>query len=96
VVVASASPIESLNCSAYFYSSAGELLGQFTLLQPSSIVSISDNGHLAAVAGPGFDSLYVFVPEFTAVIFLMLVACLTTLVIAFSNLRPKLRKTNLG
>jgi hypothetical protein len=94
VIVASASPIESSNCSAYFYSSAGELLGQFTLLQRSPMVSISDNGNLAAVAGFGFDSLYVFVPEFTTFILLMSVLCLTTLAIAFSNLGPKLRKTN--
>ena len=94
VIVASAVPIESLNYSAYFYSSAGELLGQFTLLQRSSMVSISDDGNLAAVAGPGFDSLYVFIPEFTPIIFLMLVLCLTALAVAFSSSRPKLRKAN--
>jgi hypothetical protein len=94
VIVASALPIESLNYSAYFYNSAGELLGEFTLLQQSFMVSISDNGNLAAVAGPGWDSLYVFIPEFTAIMLLMLILCLTALAIAFSKVKPKLGKTN--
>jgi hypothetical protein len=94
VIVASALPIESVNSNAYFYNSAGELLGQFALLQQSSMVSISDEGNLAAVAGPGYDSLYVFIPEFATIMLLMAVLSLTAFAIAFAKVKPKVKKAN--
>jgi len=66
---------------AYFYSSDGDEIGQFALLQRSLLVSISANGYVAAVGGPGYDSLYVFVPEFPSIVMLSLFMILTLLAV---------------
>lgn len=44
---------------AYFFKSNGNLIRQFDL-NNSGLASISGDGPIAAVAGPGWDSLYVF------------------------------------
>jgi len=44
----------------YFLKRNGELIEEFDLLQCSPILSMSGNGNITAVGGPGYDSLYVF------------------------------------
>jgi len=59
-LIATAIRTSSFDYKAYFYLSNGTMLGEFSLLQNSPIVSMSGNGATTAIAGPGFDSLYVF------------------------------------
>ncbi|NWG09024.1 MAG: hypothetical protein HXX80_01710 [Nitrososphaerales archaeon] len=44
----------------YFFTSDGSLISQFELEQFSPILSMSGDGSIVAVGGPGWDSLYVF------------------------------------
>jgi hypothetical protein len=60
MIAASASASDESNHTAYFYKSDGNLIAKFDLLQRSPLVSMSGNGLITAVAGPGWDSLYVF------------------------------------
>ncbi len=51
------------NASSYkalFFLSDGTLIGEFDLIQFSPLISISGDGGIIAVGGPGWDSLYVF------------------------------------
>ena len=48
------------NYKAYFLKRNGEIIEEFDLPQYSPILSMSGNGIITAVAGPGPDSLYVF------------------------------------
>ena len=48
------------NYKAYFFKRNGEMIEEFDLLQPSPLLSMSGNGNITAVGGPGYDSLYVF------------------------------------
>jgi len=59
-LMAAAIRTSSFDYKAYFYLSNGTMLGEFSLLQNSPIVTMSGNGATTAIAGPGFDSLYVF------------------------------------
>jgi hypothetical protein len=59
IIAASAETVES-NYTAYFFKSDGNMIGEFDLLQHSPLVSMSGNGSITAIGGPGFDSLYVF------------------------------------
>jgi len=45
---------------AYFFKSDGNMIGEFDLLHPSPVVSISGNGNTVAMGGPTFYSLHVF------------------------------------
>ncbi|MDH7564451.1 MAG: hypothetical protein QHH24_06210 [Candidatus Bathyarchaeota archaeon] len=45
---------------AYFLTSDGAILNDFVLPQFTNMVSMSDLGETIAMAGPGYDSLYVF------------------------------------
>ena len=49
---------------AYFFKSDGSMIGEFDLPYPTPFVSMSGNGSIVAMGGPGLDSLYVFIPEF--------------------------------
>jgi len=59
IIAASAQTIDQ-NYTAYFFKSDGNMIDKFDLPQYSPLVSMSGNGLITAVAGPGFDSLYVF------------------------------------
>jgi hypothetical protein len=48
------------NSTAYFFKSDGTMIAEFDLPQLSPLVSMSGDGIITAVAGPGYDSLYVF------------------------------------
>jgi len=51
------------NASSYkalFFRSDGALIGEFDLMQFSPLLSMSGDGGIIAVGGPGWDSLYVF------------------------------------
>ena len=45
---------------AYFFKSNGDMIDEFELDQYSPLISMSGNGLITTVAGPGWDSLYVF------------------------------------
>jgi len=59
IIAASAQTIDQ-NYTAYFFTSDGNMITSFDLPQYSPLVSMSGNGLITAVAGPGWDSLYVF------------------------------------
>jgi hypothetical protein len=59
IMAASAQTLDQ-NYTAYFFKSDGSMIGEFDLPQYSPLVSMSGNGLITAVAGPGWDSLYVF------------------------------------
>jgi WD40 repeat protein len=48
------------NYTAYFLKSDGTIIEEFNLTQRSPILSMAGNGHITAIGGPGWDSLYVF------------------------------------
>jgi WD40 repeat protein len=58
-IIAASVEAES-NYTAYFFKSDGNMIGEFDLLQYSPLVSMSGNGSITAIGGPGWDSLYVF------------------------------------
>ena len=60
IIAASAQAPDQSNYTAYFFKSDGNMIDNFDLPQCSPLVSMSGNGLITAVAGPGFDSLYVF------------------------------------
>jgi hypothetical protein len=60
IIAASAQAPDQSNNTAYFFKSDGSMIGEFNLTQYSPLLSMSGNGLITAVAGPGFDSLYVF------------------------------------
>ena len=60
IIAASAQAQDQSNYTAYFFKSDGNMIDKFDLPQYSPLVSMSGNGLITAVAGPGFDSLYVF------------------------------------
>jgi len=60
IIAASAQAPDQSNYTAYFFKSDGNMVDKFDLPQYSPLVSMSGNGLITAVAGPGFDSLYVF------------------------------------
>jgi hypothetical protein len=60
IIAASAQAPDQSNYTAYFFKSDGNMIDKFDLPQYSPLVSMSGNGLITAVAGPGFDSLYVF------------------------------------
>lgn len=82
-----ASAIDSVNTTdfrACFFYADGSEADEFNLDQRSPFVSMSSSGNVSAVADSGFDSIYVFIPEFpsvTAVTVCMLVA--TALIIGY-------------
>jgi hypothetical protein len=57
-IIAASVQAES-NYTAYFFKSNGDLIREFDL-ENGGLVSMSGDGHITAVAGPGWDSLYVF------------------------------------
>jgi WD40 repeat protein len=57
-IIAASVQAES-NYTAYFFKSNGDLIRAFDL-ENGGLVSMSGDGHITAVAGPGWDSLYVF------------------------------------
>ena len=59
IAAAAQAPDESNN-TAYFFKSDGTMIANFSLPQPSPLVSMSGDGIITVVAGPGYDSLYVF------------------------------------
>ncbi|MEM2119321.1 MAG: hypothetical protein QW840_04275, partial [Candidatus Bathyarchaeia archaeon] len=59
-IIAAPCQTELLEYVAYFIGSAGETLGSYKLEQYCTMASISDDGGTIAIAGPGYDSLYVF------------------------------------
>ncbi|MGB9676394.1 MAG: WD40 repeat domain-containing protein [Candidatus Bathyarchaeales archaeon] len=59
IAAAAQAPDESNN-TAYFFKSDGTLIANFDLPEFSPLVSMSGDGVINAVAGPGYDSLYVF------------------------------------
>jgi hypothetical protein len=60
IIAASAQASDYSNNTAYFFKSDGNMIDNFDLPQYSPLVSMSGNGLMTAVAGPGWDSLYVF------------------------------------
>jgi hypothetical protein len=60
IIVASAETVDYNNYTAYFFKSDGSMISEFNLPQNSTLVSMSGDGLITAMAGPGFDSLYVF------------------------------------
>jgi hypothetical protein len=60
IIAASAQAPDQSNYTAYFFKSDGSMIDKFDLPQYSPLVSMSGNGLITAVAGPGWDSLYVF------------------------------------
>jgi WD40 repeat protein len=60
LIAASAQAPDQSNYTAYFFKSDGNMIDKFDLPQYSPLVSMSGNGLITAVAGLGFDSLYVF------------------------------------
>jgi len=59
IAAAAQAPDESNN-TAYFFKSDGTMIANFNLPQSSPLLSMSGDGIITAVAGPGPDSLYVF------------------------------------
>jgi WD40 repeat protein len=59
-VIAAAALVNMSEYKAFFFRPNGTLLGQFDLMQYSNIAAMSANGRITAIAGPGFDSLYIF------------------------------------
>ncbi|MEM3705654.1 MAG: hypothetical protein QXX59_07000 [Candidatus Bathyarchaeia archaeon] len=59
IAAAAQAPDESNN-TAYFFKSDGTMIANFDLPQFSPLISMSGDGMITAVAGPGYDSLYVF------------------------------------
>jgi hypothetical protein len=59
-IIAASAETAEYNYTAYFYKSDGNVIGEFELPQDSPLVSMSGNGSITAIGGPGFDSLYVF------------------------------------
>lgn len=59
IIAASAQAPDQSNYTAYFFKSNGDLIREFDL-ENGGLVSMSGDGHITAVAGPGWDSLYVF------------------------------------
>jgi len=51
---------QTVSYLAYFLTSGGNTLNEFVLPQFSNMVSMSGLGNTIAMAGPGYDSLYVF------------------------------------
>jgi hypothetical protein len=60
IIVASAEAPDMSNYTAYFFKADGNMIDKFDLPEYSPLVSMSGNGLTTAVAGPSFDSLYVF------------------------------------
>ena len=60
VATASVSTDSEWNYNAYFFTSDGTLIGNFILNTNSPLVSISGDGSIVAIGGPGWDSIYVF------------------------------------
>ena len=61
IVAASTENITSLNHRVYFFASDGTEIGRVNLLQDSPFMSMSGDGTVVAVGGPGVDSLDVIV-----------------------------------
>jgi hypothetical protein len=59
-IIACSSQTGFTNYTAHFFWSNGTLIDEFPLNQRSPIVSMSGDGRITAMGGPGFDSLYVF------------------------------------
>jgi len=76
-----ASGYNGTSYKAYFFESDGTMIAEFDLLQFSPFVSMSGDGGVTAVAGPGFDSLYVFVPEFPPMLIVPLFMIATLLAV---------------
>lgn len=78
------------NYKAYFFESNGGMIGEFDLLQFCPLVSMSGDGRVVAVAGPGYDSLYVFIPEFPPVLAMPLFMLATLLAVILLGKRKHL------
>jgi hypothetical protein len=59
-IIACSAQTDFTNYTAHFFWSNGTLIDEFPLNQLSPIVSMSGDGRITAMGGPGFDSLYVF------------------------------------
>ncbi|MEM3623452.1 MAG: hypothetical protein QXR76_06770, partial [Candidatus Bathyarchaeia archaeon] len=59
-IIAGAAQAPDWSNSAYFFKSDGTMIANFSLPQFSPLISMSGDGIITAVAGPGYDSLYVF------------------------------------
>jgi hypothetical protein len=59
-VIAASAQTGLANYTAYFFWSNGTVIDEFNLDQPSPLVSMSGDGRITAIGGPGFDSFYVF------------------------------------
>lgn len=75
---------------AYFFESDGTMVGEFDLLQVCHLVSMSGDGGVTAVAGDGFDSLYVFIPEFPPILIMPLLMIATLLALILLRKRKHL------
>ncbi|MDH5483022.1 MAG: hypothetical protein OEY22_09115 [Candidatus Bathyarchaeota archaeon] len=59
-IIAAPAQDEAYNNTAYFFTADGVKIGEYPLAQLSPMVSMSGDGATIAIAGPGYDSLYVF------------------------------------
>jgi hypothetical protein len=59
-IIAATTESAAPNYKAYFLKSDGAMTDEFDLVQHSPLASMSGNGRITAIAGPGWDSLYVF------------------------------------
>jgi len=58
--IIAASVTNGSSYKALFFKSDGVMIGEFDLMQFSPLISMSGNGGITAMGGPGWDSLYVF------------------------------------
>jgi hypothetical protein len=59
-IIATPSQEGASTYKAYFLTADGGTIGEYPLLENSNIVSMSGDGATIAIAGPGYDSLYLF------------------------------------
>jgi hypothetical protein len=59
-IIAASARDEAYNDIAYFFTVDGTEIGEYPLAQTSPMVSMSGDGTTIAIAGPGYDSLYLF------------------------------------
>ena len=85
--IIAASAQNASNYKAHFFKSDGSTIGEFDLLQSSPLVSMSGDGRIVAMGGPGFDSLYVFIPEFPTWTSMLLLLIVLTVAIAIYKRR---------
>ncbi|MDH5788516.1 MAG: hypothetical protein OEZ40_09535, partial [Candidatus Bathyarchaeota archaeon] len=58
--IIAASVTNASSYKALFFKSDGAMIGEFDLMQFSPLISMSGDGGIIAMGGPGWDSLYVF------------------------------------